>query len=258
MNRPNVAQQSRKANNHSAKKKKTAEATTHPSPVFPRPPPSPPASASKMNDELIWSIVNHQFCSFKAKLSEERTFCRNHDNVTGQCDRRSCPLANSRFVVLQLDFYSSRVSSICHLGMFLSARAVGGFGFVSLFALVHVISEQAVVQNACRTLLLLKTCREGDQLTRFNSGMRLLRKKMAEPCFTSRLRVRCKSRKNWLGVSSNRAIDKISRTNKNAPTRQKSYGKRLFSRETMQKLWPLLILNSSFGPRLCFTKISSA
>jgi len=54
------------------------------------------------SDELIWHIINKQFCSFKAKVADnEREFCRNAHNVTGLCDRRSCPLANSKYATVR-------------------------------------------------------------------------------------------------------------------------------------------------------------
>lgn len=52
-----------------------------------------PAMAS---DEIVWSIINQQFCSFKLKLpgnasqhqkSTKSNFCRNEHNVTGLCNR---------------------------------------------------------------------------------------------------------------------------------------------------------------------------
>jgi Ribosomal L28e protein family len=45
--------------------------------------------APKMQvDEVIWQVINHQFCSFKTKIARERTFCQNPYNVSGLCIRR--------------------------------------------------------------------------------------------------------------------------------------------------------------------------
>ena len=54
------------------------------------------------HDDMIWQIINNEFCSFKAKLRmEKQTFCRNPYNVTGLCSRRNCPLANSRYATVR-------------------------------------------------------------------------------------------------------------------------------------------------------------
>ncbi|RKU46026.1 hypothetical protein DL546_008541 [Coniochaeta pulveracea] len=53
------------------------------------------------SDEIVWQIINQQFCAFKLKTTKERNFCRNEYNVTGFCDRQSCPLANSRYATVR-------------------------------------------------------------------------------------------------------------------------------------------------------------
>ncbi|KIW71179.1 hypothetical protein PV04_03375 [Phialophora macrospora] len=56
------------------------------------------------SDEIVWQVINQQFCSFKLKLStKEQNFCRNEFNLTGFCNRQSCPLANSRYATVRPD-----------------------------------------------------------------------------------------------------------------------------------------------------------
>ncbi|XP_009135836.1 protein MAK16 homolog isoform X2 [Brassica rapa] len=52
------------------------------------------------NDEVIWQAIRHNHCSYMAKI-ETGIFCRNPYNVTGICNRSSCPLANSRYATIR-------------------------------------------------------------------------------------------------------------------------------------------------------------
>ncbi|KAK9450314.1 ribosomal L28e protein family-domain-containing protein [Limtongia smithiae] len=54
-----------------------------------------------MSDEIVWQIINQDFCSYKVKTLKDQTFCRNEYNVTGFCSRQSCPLANSRYATVR-------------------------------------------------------------------------------------------------------------------------------------------------------------
>lgn len=64
------------------------------------------SNPSKMqNDEMIWQVINHQFCSYKSIIgkakSDKITFCQHPYSVTGLCNRTSCPLANSLYATLR-------------------------------------------------------------------------------------------------------------------------------------------------------------
>jgi protein MAK16 len=69
------------------------------------------------HDEIVWQVINHQFCSFKSKIAKERTFCQNVYNVTGLCIKSACPLANSRYATIREE------DGVCFLYMKTAERA---------------------------------------------------------------------------------------------------------------------------------------
>ena len=53
-------------------------------------------------DIMIWNVLEYSNCTYRTRAVDQN-FCRSTENVTGLCNRKSCPLANSQYSTTRLE-----------------------------------------------------------------------------------------------------------------------------------------------------------
>ncbi|GBE59569.1 Mak16 [Babesia ovata] len=70
-----------------------------------------------MSDDVVWQLIKDDFCAYR-KCTDTTSFCTNAYNVTGLCDRGSCPLANSNYATVIEDqgslYLCMKTAERCH------------------------------------------------------------------------------------------------------------------------------------------------